>query len=292
MYYIFSSYTKNNLLFFASLCYKLKHRINEKTMDFFQAIVLGLIQGLGEFLPISSSGQLVLAPWLFGWEDLGLSFDVALHFGTLIAVLWYFKKDWFNIFKEAKSGGVKNIKKSLLFFIVIATIPGVIVGLLFNNYAETIFRNPIIIAIALAVGGLLLYLVDKRIKHGKSLSLMNWKTAIVVGIAQAIAIIPGVSRSGITITAALAIGINRKDSARFSFLLSTPIIIGAVLLKAKDFISSGLSVEVIIGMIVAGISGYLAISLLIKFVEKASYAVFFWYRLVLAVIIIAFIVFR
>jgi undecaprenyl-diphosphatase len=261
-------------------------------MDFFQAIILGLVQGLGEFLPISSSGHLVLAPWLFGWKDPGLSFDVALHFGTLIAVLWYFKKDWFNIFKEAKSGGVKNIKKSLLFFIVIATIPGVFAGLLLNDYAETVFRSPIIIACTLATGGLLLYLIDKKIKHEKSLELMNWKTAIVIGVAQALAIIPGVSRSGITITAALALGISRKDSARFSFLLSTPIIFGAVILKADDFLGASLNMETVIGMVVAGISGYLAISLLIKFVEKASYAIFFWYRLALAVVIVAFLVLR
>ncbi len=257
-------------------------------------IILGLVQGLGEFLPISSSGHLVLTPWLFGWEDPGLSFDVALHFGTLIAVLWYFKKDWFDIFRKAKEGegGVKKIKNSLLFFIVIATIPGVLAGLLLDDYAETVFRSPLIIAFTLAVGGFLLYLVDRKIRHKKSLDLMSWKNAVLIGLAQAIAIIPGVSRSGITITAALAMGISRKDSARFSFLLSTPIILGAVILKFDEFVTDSFNLETMIGIVVAGISGYLAISLLIKFVEKASYAVFFWYRLALAVVIVLFFVLR
>ena len=261
-------------------------------MDFLQAIILGLVQGLGEFLPISSSGHLVLVPWIFDWKDPGLSFDVALHFGTLVAVVGYFWKDWFNIFKEAKEKGTKNFKNSLLFFIIIATIPGVIIGLLLNDYAETIFRSPIIIALTLSIGGLLLYLVDKKMKHQDDLNLMSWKTALWIGLVQAIAIIPGVSRSGITITAALALGISRKDSARFSFLLSTPIILGAVILKAGDFLSSSFSPEAIVGMIVAGVSGFLAIAGLIKFVQKGSYAVFFWYRLALAVVIVLFLVFR
>ncbi len=258
-------------------------------MDFIQAIVLGLVQGLGEFLPISSSGHLVLVPWIFNWKDPGLAFDVALHFGTLIAVLWYFKKDWFHIFDEARKNGVKNMNKSLLFFILIATIPGVIFGLLFNDYAETIFRNPAIVASTLVIGGILLYFVDKRMNHQKNLELINWKVALLIGIAQAVAIVPGVSRSGATITMALAFGFSRKDSARFSFLLSTPIILGAVILKANDFIRDGLTVESVVGMLVAGISGYLAIAFLIKFVEKTSYAVFFWYRLALAVVIVLFL---
>lgn len=261
-------------------------------MDFIQAIVLGLVQGLGEFLPISSSGHLILVPWLFDWDDPGLAFSVALHFGTLVAVLWYFKKDWLAIFKEVKNGGIKNFKKSLFFLIVIATIPGIFVGLFLNDYAETIFRNPIIVAVTLAVGGWLLYLIDKKYKHQKDLSFVNWKTALLIGLAQAVAIVPGVSRAGATITMALLIGISRKDSARFSFLLSTPIILGAVVLKANDFLSTNLTTEAIVGMIVAGVSGYLAIALLIKFIEKASYAVFFWYRLALATAIVLFLVFR
>ena len=261
-------------------------------MDFLQAIILGLVQGLGEFLPISSSGHLVLVPWIFNWQDPGLSFDVALHFGTLVTVVGYFWKDWLNIFKEAKKGGLANFKNSLLFFIIIATIPGVIAGLFLDDYAETSLRSPIIIALTLSIGGFLLYLVDKKVKHQTDLNLMNWRMAILIGLAQAIAIIPGISRSGATITAALALVISRKDSARFSFLLSTPIILGAVVLKISDFLSSSLSPEAILGMIVAGASGFLAIAGLIKFVQKASYAVFFWYRLVLALVIVLFLVLR
>lgn len=255
-------------------------------MDLLQAIVLGLVQGLGEFLPISSSGHLVLTPWFFGWEDFGLSFNVALHFGTLVAVIWYFWRDWIRIFKEAFAGGLKKIHRSLLFYIAIATIPGVLAGVFLEEYAATVFRHPPLIAGTLIVFGWLLFWADKQLKDKKTIQDITWKMALLVGLAQAIAIVPGVSRSGITIVAALFLGVNRKDSARFSFLLATPIILGASVYKFSDFVATGLDVYSLVGILVAAVSGYLAIAGLIKFVEKVSYKVFFWYRLALALLII------
>lgn len=265
-------------------------------MSIFQAIIFGIVQGLGEFLPISSSGHLVILPWLFQWPDPGLAFDVALHFGTLMAVIAYFWKDWLAIFWLAFSqkaplptflANYQNLyPKKLLWFLVLATIPGVIAGFLLENLAETIFRNPLLIALTLSLLGIILFLADKYSKNNQSLEKINLKQAIFIGFAQALAIIPGISRSGSTITTALMLGFDQQSAARFSFLLSTPIIFGAAALKTTDFLSSPISINEIIGIVTAAISGYLAIAWLLKFISKVSYQVFFWYRLALAVIIV------
>lgn len=265
-------------------------------MDIFQAIILGLVQGLGEFLPISSSGHLILAPWLFGWQDPGLAFDVALHFGTLVAVLAYFWRDWVKIIYDlrftiydvkSKTRKTKSqYPPNMLWLLVVATIPGVLAGYFLESYAETAFRNPLLIAFTLAFVGLLLYLADKYAKHRKNIGNMNFADSLIIGLFQAVAIIPGVSRSGSTITAGLATGYDRVSAARFSFLLSTPIIFGATVLKFPDFLSSNIGVAEIVGIATAAISGYIAIWWLIKFVEKVSYKIFFWYRLALAVLIV------
>jgi len=259
------------------------------------SIILGLVQGLGEFLPISSSAHLVLAPWFLGFSDPGLAFDAVLHLGTLIAVLLYFWKDWVIIFKqifknETKSEELKanNYGKNTLWFLVLATIPGALVGYFFEPQAETVFRNPLLIAFTLSFVGLVLYLADKYAKHTKKINQIGWKESLTIGLSQALAIIPGVSRSGATITVGLFSGLSRVSAARFSFLLSTPIILGAAVFKLPDLLNQGLTLSFWIGLLVSAISGYLAIKYLIKFVEKTSYKIFFWYRLGLAILIVIF----
>ncbi len=261
-------------------------------MDIFQAFFLGIIQGLGEFLPISSSGHLILAPWLFGFPDPGLSFDVALHFGTLLAVLGYFWKDWIDIIRSAfsKNYHFKDTQptypKNIFWLIVIATIPGAFFGALLENQAETIFRNPVLIAINLAILGIILFLADKYASGGKTMEKIKIKDALIIGLSQAVAIIPGVSRSGATITAGLAMKLNRTSAARFSFLISAPIILGAVLLKIQYLFGPEFGPEEIAGIISAAVSGFIAIAALLKFLEKSSYKIFFWYRLLVAAAVI------
>jgi undecaprenyl-diphosphatase len=262
-------------------------------MTLFQAIILGLVQGLGEFLPISSSGHLVIFPWLFNFPDPGLSFDVALHLGTLIAIALYFWKDFIEIFRVAffpKFGSFfpeNNLySKNIFWLLVIATIPGALFGLLFEKQAETIFRNPLLIAGTLTTAGLVLYLADRFAKHERDINEITKKDALLIGLSQAFAIIPGVSRAGATITSGLFLGLNRVSAARFSFLLSAPIIFGATIIKVPHLIKSGITSIEITAIFVAALSGYLAIAWLLKFVEKVSYKIFFWYRLLLAIMII------
>lgn len=261
-------------------------------MDLTQAIVLGLVQGLGEFLPISSSAHLVLAPWLFGWQDPGLAFDVALHFGTLVAIVLYFIKDWiviicagFGLGGFAERHFDRHYSGKLLWLLILATIPGVLAGFSLEDYAESTFRAPLLIAATLSVVGFLLFLADKRLHPEKGLDDIGWKQTLIIGIAQAFAIIPGVSRAGATITAALCLKVDRVSAARFSFFMSTPIIFGAVILKTKAFLAAGPGWIEAVGVIAATVSGYCAIAGLIRFVNKVSYRIFFWYRLALALLI-------
>ena len=267
-------------------------------MTIFQAIVFGAIQGLGEFLPISSSGHLVIVPWLFNWNDPGLAFDVSLHFGTLIAVILFFWRDWIEIISKA-FGFLKNrgsissfdYPKNTLWLITITTIPGAIMGFLLEEQAETIFRSPLLIALTLSLVGALLYYLDKIGKKNKHFKELSFKNAIFIGISQAVAIIPGVSRSGATISAALAMGFDRTSAARFSFLISAPIIFGATILKSKElFYNFGL-IE-FVAIFSAAIFGLLAISGMLKFIEKTSYKMFFWYRLAFAGIILLTLVYK
>lgn len=274
-------------------------------MDIIQSIILGIVQGLGEFLPISSTAHLILVPYFTGWKDPGLGFDVALHLGTLIALVLFFFWDWIAIIYLAffsnsklkiqnsklqlKIQNFKSIYSSrILYLIIIATIPGVIFGLLLEEKAETVFRNPFLIALTLSGMGLVLFLIDKYASRKKDINNISVRDSIIIGISQAAAIIPGVSRSGATITAGRACGMNRTDAARFSFLLSTPIILGAAIFKLPKLFSQGFDLNIILGIIFSALSGYLAIKYLLKFVEKYSYAVFFWYRLGLAVVIAFF----
>ncbi|MDQ6737005.1 MAG: undecaprenyl-diphosphatase UppP [Gemmatimonadota bacterium] len=258
----------------------------------FQALVLGLLQGLAEFLPISSSAHLTLAPWLFNWPDPGLSFDVALHFGTLVAVVWYFRAEWADLIRAAwqivVTRRIVTMEQKRAAFLVAATIPGGIFGLLLEKKAESAFRNPALIASALIVMGILLWLADKLASRDRPLTHMTWVDAIVIGLAQVFALIPGVSRSGSTITAARALGLDRNGAAAFSFLLSMPIIAAAVILKGPHLIrESGMSMPLIVGVVASALSGWLAISVLLKYVSRHSYGVFALYRVLLGAVVLA-----
>ncbi len=263
-------------------------------MTIFQALVLGLIQGLTEFLPVSSSAHLALAPYLFGWQDPGLAFDVALHFGTLVAVLWFFRREWGQLIAAAVSivttRKVDTPEKKRVLFLILATIPGAVGGLLLEKKAETVFRAPALTATALIVVGIILWVVDKFASQERKLDGMNWLDALLIGCAQVIALIPGVSRSGSTITAARALKFDRESAAVFSFLMSMPIIAAAVVLKAPEVLKQGgLGIEVVIGVLASAISGWLAISVLLRYVSRHSYGVFALYRVVLGVVVLAII---
>lgn len=266
-------------------------------MTTFQALILGIIQGLSEFLPISSSAHLTLAPWLFGWADPGLSFDVALHLGTLIAVLSYFRAEWANLIKAAGSLAVTfradTVEKKRVLFLIIATIPGAIGGYLLEKPAETAFRSPALIASMLMLMGVILWLVDRYRPADRPLTGMKWVDALLFGLAQVLALVPGVSRSGGTITAGRGLRFDRESAAKFSFLMSMPIIAGAAILKVPGVIhSGGFTTPLIVGVLASAISGWLAISIVMRYVTRHSYGIFAAYRIVLGVIVFAILYFR
>jgi undecaprenyl-diphosphatase len=256
-----------------------------------QAIALGIIQGLSEFLPISSSAHLTLAPWLLGWEDPGLAFDVALHLGTLIAVLWYFRMEWLALVKAAfgiiTTGRIETPEKRRVVALIIATIPGAIGGYLLQSRAESAFRDPQLIAIALIVMGIVLWLADKLVDQQRVLGEMRWMDALLIGLSQVIALIPGVSRSGSTITTARGLRFDRESAAEFSFLMSMPIIAAAVIMEGpKALQEGGLTNELMGGVVASAISGWLAISILMRFVSRHSYGIFAFYRVALGLVVL------
>jgi undecaprenyl-diphosphatase len=209
--------------------------IRRKNLTILQAVILGLAQGLGEFLPISSSAHLVLIPWLLRWTDPGLTFDVALHVGTLVAVVLYFWKDWWQLIIKGFTD-VRSVKGRLFWYLVVATVPGAIAGFLLEKKAETLFRSPLLIAIMLILMGIFLYWSDHRSSKNMEMNNITFRTSLLIGISQALAIIPGVSRSGITMSTGLLMGLTREGAARFSFLLSTPIIFGAAVVKLPGYL--------------------------------------------------------
>ena len=256
-----------------------------------QAIALGIIQGLSEFLPISSSAHLTLAPWLLGWEDPGLAFDVALHLGTLIAVLWYFRMEWIALVKAAfgilTTGRVETPEKRRVVYLIIATVPGAIGGYLLQSRAESAFRDPQLIAIALIVMGIVLWLVDKLVDQQRVLGEMRWVDSLLIGLSQVIALIPGVSRSGSTISTARGLRFDRESAAEFSFLMSMPIIAAAVIMEGpKALQQGGLTNELMSGVVASAISGWLAISILMRFVSRHSYGIFAFYRVALGLVVL------
>lgn len=258
----------------------------------FQAVVLGIIQGLSEFLPISSSAHLALAPWLLGWEDPGLAFDVALHFGTLLAVLWYFRAEWAALVRAAfgilTTGRIETPEKRRVMYLILATIPGAIGGYLLQEQAATSFRSPQLIGITVIVVGIVLWLVDKLVDQRRVLGEMRWIDALLIGLSQAVALIPGVSRSGATMTTSRGLRFDRESAAEFSFLMSMPIIVAAIVMEGpKALAESGLTNEIISGVAASAISGWLAISVLMRYVSRHSYGVFAFYRVVFGIGVLA-----
>ena len=256
-------------------------------MNVFQAIVLGTVQGLTEFLPVSSTAHLIIIPKLLGWEDPGLTFDVALHLGTLVALLLFFWKDWVELIQSGLANTPGRGRDPLFWYIVLATIPGGIAGLLFEKKADRDLRDLRIIAAALILLALVLVIAELKGRKRKELGQISMSDAVVVGCAQALAIVPGVSRSGVTITAGLFRGMRREAAARFSFLLSTPLIAGAAAKKTLEIVKEGLPhsevVPFIAGIIASAIVGILAIKILLKFLQSHSTFVFIYYRIALGI---------
>ncbi len=250
-----------------------------------QAFVLGTVQGLTEFLPVSSSAHLVLVPWLLNWQDQGLAFDVALHLGTLLALLIYYWREWLAMGASFTNGDTQ--KQRLLMLLIVASIPGAIIGLAFEKQAETIFRSPALIAIALALLGIALWFFDRVEPQRRSIEDMTYLDALLIGLSQAFAIVPGVSRSGSTITMARIVQVKREDAANFSFLMATPIIAGAGLVESRHLIATGISHGIWLGFAAAAVFGLISIAALIRFVRTRTYEPFAWYRVVLAVFVIA-----
>lgn len=262
-------------------------------MTIFQAIIFGAVQGLTEFLPISSTAHLILLPWFMGWPDPGLAFDVALHLGTLVSLLIYFRSEWIALIKSGLGilgGRTQSPDARMAMLIVVATIPGAAAGALFEHKIEEAFRSPQLIAIMLIVMALVLLIAEIVGHRKKSIDEVSWKEAITVGIAQAFAIVPGVSRSGSTITAGLFLNLKRDAAARFSFYLSAPIIAGAVGKKTIDILKSGLGLEqltpFIVGIIVSGVVGYMAIAFLMRYLQTHNTLLFVFYRILLGVVVL------
>lgn len=247
--------------------------------------MLGVVQGLAEFLPISSSAHLALAPWALGWEDPGLAFDVALHLGTLLTVLWYFRKEWGALLLSARRIAVQRKVETpeewRVVFLVIGTIPGAVAGLLLEEVAETTFRTPALMAVTLMVMGVMLWAADRFLPQARSMREMTWRDALLIGIAQACALVPGFSRSGSTITGARLLKLDRTSAALFSFLLSMPITAAAAVLKVPEAVSEGISLPLVVGIVSAAASSWLAISVLLKYVSRHSYGIFAVYRLLI-----------
>ncbi len=264
-------------------------------IEIIRSIIIGGVQGISEFFPISSSGHLVLIPYIFKWDYSGLSYDVALHFGTAIAIIAYFWRDWIRIFSNAFGFDKKNeisLPKNFLWQIMVASIPAAIAGFFLNDIVEQKLHSPLLIAFDLLFFGVVLWLVDKYSRSTNNIQHQSYGRSFLIGCSQAMALIPGVSRSGITISAARAVGINKKDAARISFLLSTPAVIGAFLFKIKDIEANDFNVAFIIGVISSTVFGFLAIKYLLKYLERGNFSVFVWYRVALAIIILAIFLLR
>ena len=268
-------------------------------MNIFQALILGVIQGLTEFLPVSSSAHLNIFPWIFGWGDMGESFDLALHIGTLLALIVFFFKDWIGLIKAGYNQAVKKKKTTegkLFWYIVVSTIIAGVASLILDKISEKAIEGiadkmalkPLqvemfLIAIALIVMGIVLYIVDKKSKSNKGLKDISLKQSILIGASQAIAAaFPGVSRSGITMTVARAQGIDRKSSAKFSFLLSAPIIAAAALVKIKYF---SFDFPLLVGILASFVVGLFVIKFLLNYLKKGSFRVFAIYRVAIGIII-------
>ena len=282
-------------------------------MPILEAIVLGIIQGLTEFLPISSTAHLALVPWLVtklglaNWSDPGLTFDVALHGGTLLAILVYFWRTWIQILRAAFGGKVvrfsetsdsqRNLtpqeersERRLLWYMIAATIPAGLAGALLEKRIETSFRSPLLMASMLIIVAIVMWLAERASRFQKPLPQINFGDAMTVGVLQAFAVVPGVSRSGITIAGGLFRNLTREAAARFSFLLSTPIIAGAALLKLhhvmKEGLPPGMATPFLVGIVVSAVVGYATIAWFIRYLGTKTLTVFIAYRIVFGLLVL------
>jgi undecaprenyl-diphosphatase len=257
-----------------------------------RAVLLGVLQGLGEFLPVSSSGHLIVVPWLAGWPDSGLAFDVALHLGTLVAVAFAFWRDWVRLLGAGLRGlaagrPLADPDARLLWSVALATVPGALAGKLLEDRAETAFRSPGLVALMMAVMGIVLWAADRRARPGATEREVPLRDVLLVGLAQALAIVPGTSRSGVTISAALFLGLGRESAARLSFLLAFPITLGAALVKVPHLLRPGADlVPVVAGTLAAAVSGFAAIRLLLAYVRTRTYGPFVAYRFAFAALVL------
>jgi undecaprenyl-diphosphatase len=266
-------------------------------MPLFQVVILAIVQGLTEFLPISSTAHLYLTSWLLGWQAEELSFDIALHIGTLAAVLIYFFRDWLQIL--AQGLGIAYApdpelaqNRKLLWLVALGTIPVGVCGLLFHKQAEDTWRNPFVMGFMLIAVGLLMWYADRQAKRTRDLSTLDLTDAGAIGVAQALAIVPGTSRSGITITAGLFRGLDRPSAARYSFLLSTPAIGAAAAKAIYDLIKHGgagavTSPQFIVGVLVSTLTGCAVIAWFMRYLRNSSLSVFIYYRIVFGIIVLA-----
>jgi len=272
-------------------------------VNIFQAIVLGLVQGATEFAPVSSSGHLILVPWIFGWvligdADVQKSFDVALHVGTLLGALVYFRRDvaryaaaWVG---STRARRISSPDERIAWALVLGTIPGALAGATFEDVIQERLGEPWLIAVMLVAFGIVLVLVDRRARSDRRYDSIRPRDGLLLGTAQALALQPGVSRSGVTITAARAMGLDRESAARFSFLLSLPIIAGAGVYKAVGLAGTGLQghgAEFVVGLVASAISGFVVIWGLLRYLRRHDFTVFLWYRVALATVVVGLIAF-
>jgi undecaprenyl-diphosphatase len=257
-----------------------------------QVIILAIVQGLTEFLPISSSGHLVLVPFFFEWTDQGLAFDVAVHVGSLAAVCIFFRRDIASLISggvQVLGGNVKTSESRMALAIALGTIPAAVAGLLFASWIEQNLRDPAVIVYTLAGYGILMAVADRFGRRERNISGVGYKDAFIIGCAQALALVPGTSRSGVTITAARLLGFERQDAARFSFLLSAPVILLAAGYKFVEMISGGTSIawgQLGLGVLVSCVVAYISIEFFMRVVTRIGLAPFAIYRLILAAVIL------
>ena len=260
--------------------------------EILQALILGIVQGLTELLPISSSAHLNLIPWVFNWK-IPESFDVALHFGTLLSIVLFFYKDWLKLIKGGFNQVVKKEKTfegKMFWYLVAATIPGGAIGFLLDHFVgDQLGKMPLLIASALIVMGIVLYIVDKKSPSKTDYEHMTFKQTFLIGFSQALAFIPGVSRSGVTMTTGRAMGIDRESTAKYSFLLSTPIVLGATLYKFKDFV---FGMPFFVGVLSSFLVGVLVIKFLLEYLKKGSFKIFAVYRIILGLAVIGLYLIR
>ena len=268
-------------------------RAEEGQLTLLEGLLLGILQGLGEFLPISSSAHLIVVPWALGWEEHSLAFDVALHVGTLAAVIYAFAADW----KRLVLAGLKwpdwsDPDNKLVWLLALATLPGGVAGLLLDDWVETTLRSPALAAAAMAALGLILLAADRLGSKRTGIMDVGVQAALLIGLAQGVALVPGVSRSGATISMALFLGLRREDAARFSFLMATPITLGAALVKLPDLANGTELLPAIVGMVAAGLVGFASIRVLLAYVRTRSYLPFVAYRLIFAAAVAALLLVR